>query len=642
MSDPIEPDKARTGADTALVAKRGADVIAEAAARLPDRPGVYRMFDAAGEVLYVGKARSLKKRVSAYARGQGHTNRIVRMIAETAAMEFVTTETETEALLLEANLIKRLRPRFNVLMRDDKSFPYILITEDHEAPAIAKHRGTRARKGHYFGPFASALAVGRTINALQKAFLLRTCSDTVYESRTRPCLLYQIKRCAAPCTGEISLDDYGKLAAEAKAFLSGKSESVRHDLAAKMEAAAARLDFELAAVYRDRLAAFSAVTASQGINPQSVDEADVFAVHQDGGQTCVQVFFFRTHQNWGNRPYFPRADKSLAAGEVLGAFIGQFYDDKPVPKLVLLSHEIDDMDLLSQALSTRAEGRVEIAVPRRGEKKDLVDHALANAREALARRLAETSTQGKLLAALGELVGLDEAPQRIEVYDNSHIMGTSALGAMIVAGAEGFVKAQYRKWNIRSTEIAPGDDFGMMREVFSRRFARLLKEERDGDPAADSDGNDAKWPDLVIIDGGKGQLDVAHQVLADLGIADDVALLAVSKGPDRDAGREHFHMIGRNSLQLEPRDPVLYFVQRLRDEAHRFAIGAHRAKRSKAMTVTSLDEIDGIGPARKRALLRHFGTAKAVSRASLDDLLKVPGINAATAGTVWAFFHERG
>ncbi len=626
----------------ALPTSRGAHVIAEAVTRLPDRPGVYRMFDAAGEVLYVGKARSLKKRVAAYARGQGHTNRIARMIAETATMEFVTTETETEALLLEANLIKRLRPRFNVLMRDDKSFPYILITGHHEAPAIVKHRGARAGKGDYFGPFASALAVGRTINALQKAFLLRTCSDSVYESRTRPCLLYQIKRCSAPCTREISLGDYGKLAAEAKAFLSGRSEMVRDDLATKMEAAAGRLDFELAAVYRDRLAAFSAVTTSQGINPRSVGEADVFAVHQDGGQTCVQVFFFRTHQNWGNRPYFPRADKSLGPGEVLGAFISQFYDGKPVPRLVLLSHEIDDMDLLSQALSTRAEGRIEIAVPKRGEKKDLVDHALANAREALARRLAETSTQGKLLAALGQLAGLDEAPQRVEVYDNSHIMGANALGAMIVAGSDGFLKAQYRKWNIRSAEIAPGDDFAMMREVFSRRFNRLLKEEKNDDPADGGDGNGTKWPDLVIIDGGKGQLDAAHQVLADLGIADDVMLLAVSKGPDRDAGRERFHMLGRDPFQLEPRDPVLYFVQRLRDEAHRFAIGSHRAKRSKAMTVTPLDEIDGIGPARKRALLRHFGTAKAVSRASLDDLLKVPGINATSAKTVWAFFHERG
>jgi excinuclease ABC subunit C len=626
----------------ALPTSRGAHAIAEAVTRLPDRPGVYRMFDAAGEVLYVGKARSLKKRVAAYARGQGHTNRIARMIAETATMEFVTTETETEALLLEANLIKRLRPRFNVLMRDDKSFPYILITGHHEAPAIVKHRGARAGKGDYFGPFASALAVGRTINALQKAFLLRTCSDSVYESRTRPCLLYQIKRCSAPCTREISLGDYGKLAAEAKAFLSGRSEMVRDDLATKMEAAAGRLDFELAVVYRDRLAAFSAVTTSQGINPRSVGEADVFAVHQDGGQTCVQVFFFRTHQNWGNRPYFPRADKSLGPGEVLGAFISQFYDGKPVPRLVLLSHEIDDMDLLSQALSTRAEGRIEIAVPKRGEKKDLVDHALANAREALARRLAETSTQGKLLAALGQLAGLDEAPQRVEVYDNSHIMGANALGAMIVAGSDGFLKAQYRKWNIRSAEIAPGDDFAMMREVFSRRFNRLLKEEKNDDPADGGDGNGTKWPDLVIIDGGKGQLDAAHQVLADLGIADDVMLLAVSKGPDRDAGRERFHMLGRDPFQLEPRDPVLYFVQRLRDEAHRFAIGSHRAKRSKAMTVTPLDEIDGIGPARKRALLRHFGTAKAVSRASLDDLLKVPGINATSAKTVWAFFHERG
>lgn len=622
---------------------RGAEVIADILKRLPDRPGVYRMLNAENEVLYVGKARSLKKRVSSYARPTGLPHRIARMVAETTGMEFVTTETETEALLLEANLIKRLRPRFNVLMRDDKSFPYILITSDHAAPAILKHRGARDRKGDYFGPFASAGAVNRTINALQKAFLLRSCTDAVYESRTRPCLLHQIKRCAAPCTGVTGLDAYGKLADEGRAFLSGKSAAVRQELAAKMEAASERLDFELAAVYRDRLAAFSSVTATQGINPQTVEEADVFAVHQEGGQTCIEVFFFRTYQNWGNRAYYPRADKSLMGAEVLEAFLTQFYDDKPCPRLVLLSETIEDMDLLAEALSLRQGFKVEVAVPKRGEKKDLVDHALTNAREALGRKLAESSSQTRLLSGLAAAFDLPAPPRRIEVYDNSHISGTHALGAMVVAGPEGFIKGQYRKWNIAPGALAPGDDYAMMREVFTRRFSRLLKEQgkrEDDEPVSAEAAETQAWPDLVLVDGGKGQLEAVAAVLNELGIADDVALVAISKGPDRDAGREKFHRIDKPVLQLEPRDPVLYFIQRLRDEAHRFVIGAHRQKRSKALSISTLDEIVGIGPARKRALLHHFGTAKAVSRASLDDLLKAPGVSEAVARTIWNHFNE--
>jgi excinuclease ABC subunit C len=625
------PDETRSDAPA------GPAVIAEIVKRLPDRPGVYRMIDRTGDVLYVGKARSLKKRVGSYARAGGHSGRIARMVAETAAMEFVSTKTETEALLLEANLIKRLRPRFNVLMRDDKSFPYILITRDHEAPAVVKHRGARARKGAYFGPFASAGAVNRTVNALQKAFLLRSCTDSVYASRTRPCLLFQIKRCSGPCTREIALDDYAKLAADATAFLSGRSVAVREELARKMDAASAALDFEMAAVYRDRLSAFAAVTSSQGINPREVEEADVFAAWQDGGQTCVEAFFFRTFQNWGNRAYFPKADKSLGPAEVLGAFLAQFYDDKPAPRLVLLSDEVEDMELLAKALSVKNGAKVEIAVPRRGEKRDLVEHALTNAKDALGRRLAESSSQGRLLAALAGTLGLPEPPRRVEVYDNSHIMGADAVGAMIVAGPEGFLKGQYRKFNIRSAELAPGDDFGMMREVLRRRFTRLVKEK--GRPGEGPAAEDAAWPDLVVIDGGKGQLEAARGVLDELGLAGELALLAIAKGPDRDAGRERFFVADRPPFQLEPRDPVLYFLQRLRDEAHRFVIGAHRQKRSNAIARSPLDEIAGVGPARKRALLRHFGTAKQVARASLEDLLAVPGVNEATARTVYEHFH---
>ena len=618
---------------------QGAAVIADFVTRLPNAPGVYRMFDAKGTVLYVGKARNLKKRVTSYTRIGMQSNRIIRMIQQTATMEFVTTRTETEALLLEANLIKRLRPRFNVLLRDDKSFPYILITGDHEAPQIVKHRGAHTRKGDYFGPFASALAVGRTVNAIQRAFLIRTCTDSVYESRTRPCLLFQIKRCSAPCTGEISLPDYAGLVKEAKGFLSGKSSAIRTDLARAMEAASAELDFERAAIYRDRIAALSHVQSHQGINPQGVDEADVIAVHQEGGQSCVQVFFFRTGQNWGNHAFYPRADKSLGEAEVLAAFIAQFYEDKPCPRLILISHEIEEMDLLAEALSEHAGHKVEIAVPKRGEKKDLVDHALTNARDALGRNLAETSSQAKLLEGVGEAFGLEGPPKRIEVYDNSHIMGTNAVGGMIVAGPGGFAKNQYRKFNIRSEEITPGDDFGMMREVLTRRFSRLVKEHGSRENAPRDEDGFGPWPDLVFIDGGAGQLSAARGILEELGLQDEVRLVGIAKGPDRDAGREKFFIPGREPFMLQPRDPVLYFVQRLRDEAHRFAIGSHRARRKTALTKNPLDEIEGIGPTRKRALLAHFGTAKSVSRASIQDLMSAPGVSAQMAQTIYDFFH---
>ena len=648
---PTGPDVAFTAIDWTAHAgdadgKVGAEVIQTLVKRLPNAPGVYRMMNAAGDVLYVGKARSLKKRVTQYAQGRFHTQRIGRMVRETATMEFVVTRTEIEALLLEANLIKRLRPRFNVLLRDDKSFPYILLTGDHVSPGIYKHRGARSRKGDYFGPFASAQAVGRTINSLQRAFLLRTCTDSFYENRTRPCLLYQIKRCSAPCTGEISHAGYAELVAEAKDFLSGRSQKVKTEISAAMQEAAEELDFERAAIFRDRLAALSHVQSHQGINPQSVEEADVFAIHQEGGQVCIQVFFFRTGQNWGNRAYFPKADPALEASEVLGSFIAQFYDDKPTPRALLLSHEVAEQELLTEALTTRAGRRVTISVPQRGEKKDLTDHALQNAREALGRRLAETSTQARLLAGFAETFGLPKPPVRIEVYDNSHIMGTNAVGAMVVAGPEGFVKNQYRKFNIRSTEITPGDDFGMMREVMERRFSRLLKEH--GGETAESSGDDAEaaagfpaWPDVILIDGGQGQMSAVRKILSDLGVQDRVVAIGVAKGQDREAGRERFFVEGRASFTLPVRDPVLYFVQRLRDEAHRFAIGSHRARRKKEMVKSPLDEIAGIGPGRKRALLLHFGTAKAVSRAAMEDLMAVDGISESVARLVYNHFHEK-
>nr|WP_245318813.1 excinuclease ABC subunit UvrC [Consotaella salsifontis] len=647
----MEWGDAGTNAPEGLI---GAELIAHFVKRLPNAPGVYRMFGEDQSVLYVGKAKSLKKRVTSYTRPAGQSNRIARMIRETRAMEFVRTRTEIEALLLEANLIKRLRPRFNVLLRDDKSFPYIAVSDSHEAPAIMKHRGGRAPGASYFGPFASAGSVERTISALQRAFLIRTCTDSVYETRTRPCLLHQIKRCAAPCTREISLDDYGELVKEAKSFLSGRSSQVKQAMARAMDEASQTLDFERAAVFRDRLAALSHVQSHQGINPQGVEEADVFAIHQEGGQTSIQVFFFRTGQNWGNRAYFPKADPVLTESEVLGAFLSQFYDDKPPPRLVLLSCDVEEQSLLGEALSVRAGHRVQVAVPSRGEKKDLVAHALANAREALGRRLAETSSQARLLEGLAATFALPRPPRRIEVYDNSHIMGTNAVGAMIVAGREGFAKNHYRKFNIRSTDITPGDDFGMMKEVLTRRFSRLIKEagvpaeiDKPGaEPAEEVEEADdtamPSWPDLLLIDGGKGQISAVKAVLGELGIADRVALVGVAKGVDRDAGRERFVTEGREPFSLPPRDPVLYFVQRLRDEAHRFAIGSHRARRKKEMLKNPLDEIPGIGPTRKRALLRHFGTAKAVARAAMSDLRKVDGISEATARLVYAHFNESG
>ena len=625
--------------------RAGVEVIQKALKTLPNAPGVYRMIDVAGDVLYVGKAKSLKKRVSNYARGVGHTSRIARMIAETASMEFVTTETESEALLLEANYIKQLKPRFNVLLRDDKSFPYILVTSDHVAPQLTKHRGARNRQGQFFGPFASVWAVNRTITALQRAFLLRTCTDSYYENRSRPCLLYQIKRCAGPCTGEIDPVGYQRLVTEARDFLSGKSQAVKARLGRDMQDASDALEFETAARIRDRLAALSAIVSTQDINPQSVEEADVFALHEEAGQFCIEVFFFRNFQNWGNRAYFPKADRTIAAEEVLGQFVAQFYDDKPAPRLVLLSHDVEDMELLGEALSLRTDSKVEVAAPKRGEKRDLVDHAASNAKEALSRKLSDTASQKQLLMALGNAFGLEAPPRRVEIYDNSHIMGTNAVGAMVVAGMMGFSKPHYRTFNIQSTDITPGDDFGMMREVLTRRFARLQKEGvRETEGGTDIEAKEdtmPDWPDLVLVDGGRGQLEAAKTVLAELGI-EGVPLVGVAKGPDRDAGRETFFVPGRDPFKLAPRDPALYFIQRLRDEAHRFAIGTHRARRKKDFTKNPLDEISGIGPQRKRALLLHFGTAKAISRASLEDLTKAPGVNEATARAVYDFFHDGG
>jgi excinuclease ABC subunit C len=627
----------------------GRAVLVRQAKLAPSSPGVYRMIDAAGEVLYIGKAKNIRKRILTYTRLTGHDTRIERVIAATRTVEFVSTTTETEALLLEANLIKRLRPRFNVLLRDDKSFPYILITSDHWAPQIFKHRGARTRQGNYYGPFASGGAVNRTLTALQRAFLLRSCSDGFFESRTRPCLLHQIKRCSAPCTNEIDFAGYAGLVREANAFLSGKSRAVQEELATEMEKASIALDFERAAIYRDRLAALSAVQAHQGINPRSVEEADVFAIHQAGGFNCIEVFFFRTWQNWGNRAYFPKADRTLDAGEVLGAFLAQFYDDKPCPRGIFLSEDIPKRELLAAALCAKSGHKIEIAVPRRGEKRELVEHALVNAREALGRKLADTSSQQKLLRALADTFGLPRVPRRIEVYDNSHIQGANAVGAMIVAAPDGFRKNLYRKFNIR-TDIAPGDDYGMMREMLDRRFKRLIAETPralNGAPAP-QDGSrpeeaeaESSWPDLVLIDGGAGQLNAARETLLALGLA-ALPVIAIAKGVERDAGNESFFIPGRAPVKLPPRDPLLYFIQRLRDEAHRFAVGSHRARRKKDIREAGLQEIPGIGPTRKRALLRHFGTLKEIERASASDLAHVPGINAEIARKIYDFFHAAG
>ena len=616
----------------------------EAAVKLaPTSPGVYRMLNTANDVLYVGKAKNVRKRLSSYARASAPLPaRILRMIAATVSVEIVSTTTETEALLLEANLIKQLRPRFNVQLRDDKSFPYILITGDHWAPQILKHRGAQSRPGQYFGPFASAGAVNRTITALQRAFLIRSCTDAFFESRSRPCLLYQIKRCAGPCTREIDFPGYTELVREAKDFLSGRSQAVKQELAAEMEKASAELEFETAALYRDRLAALSAIQSQQGINPRTVEEADLFAIHQEGGYSCVEVFFFRTGQNWGNRAYFPKAEKSFTAEEVLASFLAQFYDDKPPPKLILLSHAIEESALMASALSIKAAFKVEVTTPQRGEKKELVTHALTNAREALGRKLADTATQSRLLAGLVATLGLPQPPRRIEVYDNSHIQGTNAVGAMIVAGQDGFIKNQYRKFNIKSEGLTPGDDYGMMREVLQRRFKRLLAATPEGGTAGSKTEDDGvpQWPDLVIIDGGRGQLNAAKEILDSLGLS-QVTLLAVAKGPDRDAGRETLFMPDREAIKLEPRDPVLYFIQRLRDEAHRFVIGSHRKLRKKDIREAGLQEIPGIGPSRKRALLHHFGTLKEIERASIADLGKVPGVSAESARKIFEFFHTQ-
>ncbi len=611
----------------------GADLIRDFVTRLPGKPGVYRMVQADGDVIYVGKAKSLKNRVANYALGQGHNNRIALMISLTTHMEFVVTATEAEALLLESNLIKKLKPRFNVLLRDDKSFPYILIAKDHAVPQLVKHRGARNRKGSYFGPFASASAVNQALNTMQKAFLLRSCNDSIYNNRTRPCLLHQIKRCSAPCVNLISADDYGRLVDDAEQFLTKGGGPVKAELAAKMEAAAEAMDYELAARFRDRIQAMSFVTQTQGINPQGVDEADVFGLAQEGGQTCVQVFFFRNGQNWGTRAYFVKADKSAEPSEIFASFLGQFYDDKPLPALILLSHELEERALLEEAFSLRAGSKVEVATPQRGEKKMLVDHATTNAREANGRKLAETSSQAKLLDGVAQAFNLEAPPRRIEVYDNSHIQGAMSVGGMVVAGPEGFNKNHYRKYNIKQEEVQ-GDDFGMMREVLTRRFSRLLKEE--GDKQGEENSS---WPDLVLIDGGQGQLSAAQAVLDELGIT-DVPLVGIAKGPDRDAGREHFYVKGKPSFMLEARDPVLYYVQRLRDEAHRFAIGSHRARRSKAIGVNPLDEIAGIGPTRKKALLQSFGSAKAVSRANVADLAGVEGVSKQLAQAIYDHFHE--
>ncbi|MGF1606278.1 MAG: excinuclease ABC subunit UvrC [Rhodothalassiaceae bacterium] len=628
QSQPATADPRRDTPDLA----QGIAAITAAVATAPNDPGVYRMLDSRGDVLYVGKAKAIKKRVTAYTQPNRQTNRLLRMIGLTRSMLFVTTHTEAEALLLEANLIKRFRPPFNILLRDDKSFPHILLREDHAWAQITKHRGAQRRKGHYYGPFASAGAVNRTLNTLQKVFLLRSCSDSVLESRTRPCLLYQIKRCSAPCVGRISQADYQALVAEARAFLEGRESGIQKRLAQHMEAAAEALDFETAAIYRDRLRALSAVQAHQGVNAQALGDTDVMAAVSKGGQTAIQVFFYRAGQNWGNRAYFPKHEKDSAPAEVLAAFIGQFYEDKTPPAAILTNLVPDGAELLAEALSVRAERKVSIKTPQRGDKKELVAQAVRNAEQALDRRLADRASQNTLLNALAEKLDLEAPPARIEVYDNSHIMGTNALGAMIVSGPDGFQKNQYRRFTIKSETLTPGDDFAMMREVMTRRFARLMKDDPDREAGA--------WPDLLLIDGGRGQLSAVMGVLEELGV-EDVPVLAISKGPDRNAGREQFHSPGRAPFVLPPNDPVLYFLQRLRDEAHRFAIGGQRQKRRKDLERSPLDAVPGIGAKRKKALLMHFGSARAVSQAGVRDLAAVDGISRAMAQAIYDHFHPQ-
>lgn len=624
----------------------GAAIIADYLTRLPNAPGVYRMLGAGGEMLYVGKAANLKKRVQAYTKPFDQPARIARMIANTVSMEFVQTASEVEALLLEANLIKRLKPRYNILLRDDKSFPHILVTGDHQAPQIIKHRGAKTRKGDYFGPFASAGAVNRTLNTLQRAFLLRSCSDSVFENRTRPCLLHQIKRCAAPCVGKVTADDYRHLVDLARDFLQGKSQEVKSELSRDMEQAADVLDFEKAARLRDRIKALAHVQLQQGINPETIDEADLFAAYQDGGHTCVQVIFFRSGQNWGNHVYFPKHERGVETDEILDSFVSQFYDERDPPKLVIVSHDIANAGLLEQALSGKAGRRVEVLSPQRGEKREVMAQAVMNARESLARRMAESATQGRLLKGVAEALGFAETPRRIEVYDNSHIQGTNAVGAMIVSGPDGFMKGAYRKFNIKNSELVPGDDYGMMREVLTRRFKRLQAEREDAqgvvfdEQAADDEPVENDVPQLILIDGGAGQLAVALEVLAALDVR-HVHVVSIAKGPDRDAGRERFFMAERDPFQLEFKSPVLFFLQRLRDEAHRFAIGTHRAKRAQSLMSSPLDDIEGIGPARKRALLNHFGSGRAVTRAGLSDLEAVKGISCELARKIYEQFHEK-
>ncbi len=596
---------------------------------MPLSPGVYRMLDAAGDALYVGKARSLRKRVTNYTQPARLEERLRRMISETASMEIVTTHTEAEALLLEANLIKRLKPRFNIVLRDDKSYPWLMVTEDHPFPQIAKHRGAQGRKGSYWGPFASAWAVNQTVTAMERIFLLRSCADTVFANRSRPCLLFQIKRCSAPCVERITPDDYGRLVSQAKSFLSGKAAHVQRDLSAEMQMAAENMEYERAAALRDRIRALSYVQGSEIINPASLTDADIVALWQAAGQSCVQVFFVRGGRNNGNRAHFPSHAKGDEPGDVLAAFIAQFYDDKPPPPLILTNHALPEAELIEEALSLKAGRRVELAVPQRGEKHAVLQHAETNAREALERRLAESTGQQKLLDLVATLFDLPAQPQRIEIYDNSHIMGTNAYGVMVVAGIEGFCKNEYRKYSIRSP-IAPGDDFAMMREVLERRFVRALKEQAD---------HATKMPDLLLIDGGAGQFSAVRGVLDDLGVT-DVKLVAIAKGPDRDAGREWFHTDDRPPFQLPPRDPVLYYLQRLRDEAHRFAISTHRAGRAKSLVTSELDEVPGIGAARKKALLHHFGSARGVKQAGLEDLQAVEGISKETAKRIYGHFHS--
>ncbi|ATG48083.1 excinuclease ABC subunit C [Celeribacter ethanolicus] len=611
---------------------RGHEVIADYVRKLDGSPGVYRMLDPEHNVLYVGKAKNLKNRVSNYARPSGHSARIARMISETSQMMFLTTRTETEALLLEQNLIKQLKPRYNVLLRDDKSFPNIMLTKDSDFPQLSKHRGARKRKAAYFGPFASASAVNRTLNQLQKVFLLRTCSDPDFESRTRPCLQYQIKRCTAPCVGKISKEDYAELVNEAERFLQGRHSGLQEKLAHEMQTASDAMEFERAAAFRDRIRALTQVQTAQGINPRTVGEGDVIGLHMEGGQACVQVFFIRAHQNWGNKDFYPKTN-GAEAEEVLASFIGQFYEKRDPPRQLILSHDIEERDLMAEALSEKAGKKIEILVPQRGEKQELVASALRNARESLGRKMSEGAAQEKLLEGLKEAFDLPRVPQRVEVYDNSHIQGAHAVGAMIVAGPEGFMKNHYRKYDIRGDDITPGDDFGMMKEVLTRRFKRLFKD--------DPDRSKGLWPDLLLIDGGAGQVSAVHEIMVKEGVT-DIPMIGVAKGIDRDQGKEEFHRIGHRVMALRRNDPVLYFIQRMRDEAHRFVIGTHRAKRSKAMGLTKLDDIPGIGATRKRALLAHFGSAKAVEGAHLDDLMAVDGISEKVAQTVYDFFHEHG